>query len=131
MLNWLRRLMYGRYGSDQLCYGLLGVSLFLLLLERMTHWYLLGTLSFLLLVVCYLRMFSRNISRRYEENQKFLRLWSPIEANLRSFWRMLSGSSTYRFFKCPSCGQKVRVPKNRGKISITCPKCGLSFIKKT
>ncbi|MCD7981014.1 MAG: zinc-ribbon domain-containing protein [Clostridiales bacterium] len=37
----------------------------------------------------------------------------------------------YKFYMCPHCSQKVRVPKGKGRIEITCPKCRTTFIKTT
>lgn len=41
-----------------------------------------------------------------------------------------AGSTTdsqYCIFVCPSCGQKIRIPKGHGKIMIHCRKCGKEF----
>ena len=77
-MNWLRRMMYGRYGSDQLNVAMLVLSIALLLVSRLLRIRIFYWFSFILLVLCYLRMFSRNITRRHEENQKFLRNWFPM-----------------------------------------------------
>ena len=37
----------------------------------------------------------------------------------------------HRYFDCPKCHQMVRVPRGKGKISITCPRCREKFVKKT
>ena len=63
-MNWLRRMMYGRYGSDQLNVAMLVLSIALLLVSRLLRIRIFYWLSFILLVLCYLRMFSRNITRR-------------------------------------------------------------------
>ena len=64
-------------------------------------------------------MFSRNTYARYEENRKFLRFFDRLK------------DREHRYFSCPKCQQPVRVPRGKGKIAITCPKCREKFIKKT
>ena len=96
------------------------------------HLYRLGYLfSFLLAVWCIWRIFSRNISRRYAENQKFMQVFSPVQNMIVSKISGARDLKTHRHFRCPSCKQKIRVPRGRGKIQITCPKCGQEFIKKS
>ncbi|MEM1483261.1 hypothetical protein V6615_00125 [Oscillospiraceae bacterium PP1C4] len=130
-MNWLRRIMAGRYGTDQLSFAMLACCLLLMVLDRITGWRIFWVAEFAMLVLGNLRIFSRNISRRYQENQKFMQLWRPVQARLISTVDILKDSKTHRHFKCPSCGQKLRVPKGKGKISITCTSCRSQFVKKT
>lgn len=116
------RFMQGRYGMDDLGRFSMIVILVLMVLSMIFQSGLMNLMVCAGLVYVYYRAFSRNISKRYGENQKFL----AFRDNLRS--RKIS---TVRVFKCPTCGQKVRVPKGKGKISIHCPKCNTDFIKRT
>ena len=79
----------------------------------------------------YFRMFSRNISRRSAENQKYMKIHYKFMSKFNKIRARIKDSKTHRIFKCPSCGQKIRVPKGKGRISIKCPKCRIEFIKKT
>lgn len=92
---------------------------------------IINLLFWVLIIHMYFRVFSRNINKRYEENQKFanLRYRMVVERNRRKKERAQSG--TYKFFSCPTCNQRVRVPKGRGKICITCPKCRTEFTKRS
>ena len=74
---------------------------------------------------------SRNVSKRYEENQRYLNAKYRAVVKKNNLKKRWAQRSTYRFFKCPQCKQTVRVPKGRGKICITCPKCKTEFIKKS
>ena len=65
------------------------------------------------------RCFSRNTYQRYRENRKYLMLLDRIK------------DREHRYFECPKCRQPVRVPRGKGKISITCPKCKEKFVKNT
>ena len=130
MRDWFRRLMMGRYGVDQLTWVLLALSLLLSLCGSIFRSNVLGILCWAVLVVCYLRIFSRNIYARQQENQKLLQFWWKLK-NGRSKRPSREQRKNYKVFSCPTCKQKLRVPRGKGKISISCPKCGRSFIKKT
>ncbi len=130
MRDWFRRLMMGRYGVDQLTWVLLVLSLLLSLCGSIFRVQLLGILCWAVLVVCYLRIFSRNIYARQLENQRFMQFWWKLK-NGRSQRPSREQRKNYKVFSCPTCKQKLRVPRGKGKISISCPKCGRSFIKKT
>ena len=136
MRKWLAKLMVGRYGVDPLTNFLLIVSMVILLVATLlvrnsaVH-SVLFTLAVALLVIGYYRIFSRKTSKRYEENQKYLRLRNRLTGRLRELRDRLRQSRTHRFFKCPECGVTVRVPKGKGKIKITCPKCRATFVKNT
>ncbi len=135
-MNWLRRMMYGRYGNDSLGYFLFGIYLLLFVLQFIFRSTVMGPvlvmLSYLVIILYFFRCFSRNIYKRQEENRKFLKTWNPVK-NYFKFCRMRvkERSGTKKLYRCPKCHQIIRVPKGRGKIAISCPKCRFEFIKKT
>ena len=117
----IRKWMYGRYGSDQLNMLLLVLAVILSLTNTILTYALrtstvyrgiiapiLSLLMYGLLILAMVRMFSRNLSRRERENRRFLQLWMRLR------------DRNNRYFRCPSCGQTVRVPKHRGKLCIRC-----------
>ena len=130
MRDWFRRLMMGRYGVDQLTWVLLVLALVLPLCGSIFQIGFLGLLCWVVLFFCYFRIFSRNIYARQMENQKLMRLWYRLK-NKKANRPTAQERKNYRVFVCPTCKQKLRVPRGKGKISITCPKCATSFIKKT
>ena len=130
-MNFFRRFMMGRYGSDQLNNAFLVLGLVLCVIEWLTRWAWLGIFIFALLILCYFRMLSRDIPARYAENQKFMRWWGPVSGRLRDARLRFADRKTHRYFKCPQCKKRLRVPKGRGKISITCPQCHAQFVRKT
>ena len=91
----------------------------------------LDTLGYGLLIWAIVRSLSRNVYARRRENDRFLRYWWPVRTKLSGFFRRLKCSKTHKFFKCPGCGNMLRVPKGKGKIEITCPRCGERFRRKT
>lgn len=130
-MNWLKKLMAGRYGVDQLSITLLIVYLPLSLVAQFSRFKLLDLIALAPLVVCYFRIFSRNIAKRRDENRKFLVWWYPIKNGFSHKINRLKDRKTHRYYKCPSCKQKVRVPRGKGKIRITCPQCKAGFVKRT
>ena len=130
-MNYLRNFMAGRYGPDQLNTALIIVSIAVSLIARLISFSVLVYLSYLLLLLAVFRMLSRNIPRRRAENDRFLRYWSPFKQKCKRFFDKLKNRKTHKFFKCPSCKNTLRVPRGKGRLQITCPKCGERFIKKT
>ncbi|WP_242844301.1 intracellular growth attenuator family protein [Candidatus Soleaferrea massiliensis] len=130
MMNWLRRFMMGRYGADQLSFALLILYFVLTLVSQTIRWPYLMLIALLPIAWCFFRMLSRNVQKRYAENLVFLKFWNPVKGWFsRHFGRMRD--KTHRYYRCPQCSQQLRVPKGRGKIEISCPKCHTKFIKKT
>ena len=82
-------------------------------------------------IYCYFRIFSRNVQKRYAENQAYLMKTYKIRnwfQNQKNIWQQ---RKVYHIYTCPSCKQKIRIPKGKGKIEVRCPKCGTTFIKKS
>ena len=126
-----RKFMIGRYGVDSLSKFMLGTAVVLLVFAMGFRNNFLNTLACLLVFLCYFRMFSRNYQKRAEENQKFLELKGKAATFLKREKEYFEQRKTHHIYKCPSCKQKIRVPKGKGKICITCPKCHTEFIKKS
>lgn len=126
----LQRFMWGRYGNDRFNQFLMIVALVCLTLSffGLRIFYVL---ALALLIYVYYRMFSKNLSKRSAENQWYLRK----EMKVRRWWQQkkkaFAQRKEYRIYKCPKCGQKLRVPRGKGKIAIRCRKCGEEFIRKT
>lgn len=119
----IRRFMMGRYGTDKLNMTILLVGLAASLLSVFVRLPLVNLLlvlfSYSLMGWALFRMLSRNTYKRYQENRKYLMLIQRFK------------DREHRYFDCPRCRQQVRVPRKKGKISITCPKCREKFIRKT
>lgn len=119
----ISRFMQGRYGTDKLNTAILiaGVACcFLPILIPVVQVKLAFTLvSYVLMGWAIFRMCSRNTYKRYQENRKYLRFMERLKDRQN------------KYFDCPRCRQTVRVPRKKGKVSITCPKCGEKFIRKT
>lgn len=81
--------------------------------------------------LCIFRTFSKNITKRSMENYKFAMFMSPVYSWFKRLQRSIRDSKTHKYYKCPSCKATLRLPKGKGKILITCPKCRNEFTKKT
>ncbi len=142
------RFMYGRYGFDEMGRFLLYSAILLVLFSSLFRWTALYYISLILLIVSYFRIFSKNVYKRSYENDKYLAVKAKIlEAFKRAFGMKKNEDGTYssgcncykgdndrkkyKIFKCPACKQKLRVPRGKGKIQITCRRCGKEFVKKT
>ena len=119
----LQNFMRGRYGSDKLNTFLLIVgvitSILSMLFGNEIVSFVLTLIAYFLMGLVIFRMLSRNTYQRYQENRKYLRFWERLK------------DKEHKHFDCPRCRQPVRVPRKKGKIAITCPKCKEKFIRKT
>ena len=119
----LRRFMEGRYGSDKLNSAILGAALVMVILALFIRSALpnliLHGISYALMFWSIFRSLSRNTYKRYQENRKVLKCVDRIR------------DRDHRYFDCPKCQQTVRVPRGKGKIAITCPRCREKFVRKS
>ncbi|MCI8317672.1 MAG: hypothetical protein HFG96_03980 [Lachnospiraceae bacterium] len=123
--------MSGRYGADQLSRFMLGVCVVCIVLNLFTHIRGFYLLSLVLIGICYFRMLSRNFAKRSAENEKYLNIVWKIKRKFQQTKNRVVQSKDFHIYKCPSCGQKIRIPRGKGKICITCPKCRQEFEKKS
>lgn len=116
----IRRFMSGRNGVDTLAWSLCILGIVLNLIGTFARLPLFTLLAYVPLILSMMRIFSRDTVRRYQENQRFLQMFQRIR-----------GRKDHCYFKCPACKTRVRVPRGKGKIRISCPACRETFIKKT
>lgn len=129
--NWLQRFMQGRYGGDQFTFGLLIGYFCFTMLGSFFKVQLLSYIGVLLLVYCWFRILSRNTYKRSLENTKFLHIISPMRSWFHLQQKKFADRNIYKYYKCPKCKQQLRVPKGKGQVVITCPKCKTKFEKYT
>lgn len=130
------RFMQGRNGVDQFARFTMGVALAAIVLTLFTGTRsgigaFLDLFGMAAIVYTYFRIFSKNISKRYQENQKYLQMTDKLRARFRKEKRMMSQRKDYHIYSCPGCGQKIRIPRGGfKKVEIECPKCHTKFIKR-
>ena len=119
----LRRFMEGRYGNDKLNNAILGVALFFVILALFIRNPLIDLIvhgiAYVLMFWMIFRSLSRNTYKRYQENRRYLQFFGRMK------------DRDHRYFDCPKCRQMVRVPRGKGKIAISCPRCKEKFVRKS
>ncbi|MBQ7149255.1 MAG: zf-TFIIB domain-containing protein [Pseudobutyrivibrio sp.] len=131
----------GRTGVDALGRTVTWVALILMFLTTFTHSNTVYLLSMACLAYSIWRMLSKNYQKRYNENQLFLQktvkiraFFSKLVPNIKNKVARMKFDANqrkvYAIFKCPSCKQKLRAPRGRGKIEVTCSKCHTVFVKR-
>lgn len=126
----IRQFMVGRYGIDQLSQALTALFYILLILWLIFRNGFFAILSFIVVIYNYYRMFSKNFSKRYNENRIFTNMMSPVYNFIDKMKKKLNikkRDRNYKYFKCKNCKQELRIPRGKGKVTITCPKCKHSF----
>ena len=126
----IRSFMMGRYGGDELNVFLIILSCILMFLSRFVLFPVLYPISLILTGICFFRVFSRNISKRFNERIKFLGIKNKITGWFKVRRDAFKNRKTHKYFRCSKCRTSIRVPRGVGKIEVTCPKCKFKFIKK-
>ena len=125
-----QRLMAGRHGADELSMALLIAGLALSIIGSFTRLGLLALLSMALYIYAMFRMFSRDHQKRYAENQKYLSMMHGGSGSVRQFIVRLKNIRKYKYFKCPQCHARLRLPRKVGEVTVTCGKCRHAFKQK-
>lgn len=126
----IQKFFYGRNGFDDLAKLFLILSVIVFLVYGFwpkDQWFIklmLSLISYLLMIYAYFRIFSKKIYKRVQENKKYLGFVSINKAK----WKH---RKTHKFYRCPKCKTWLRVPRGKGKITITCVKCATKIDKKT
>ena len=128
-IKWyLQKFMIGRNGRDELQTISLWIAIIFMVLSpmvtRLVKFPLIDALAYGLVLYSIFRFCSKDVYKRREENQKFLR-------EVEFFKLRRSVRKTHKIYRCKGCGRKIRIPKGRGKVEITCPLCGKKFIRRT
>ena len=126
----VRNFMTGRHGADELSFAILIGGIIVYIISSISG---LGILSLLGTVAyCWslFRMFSRNNEKRYQENQKYLDFRKNFSTNTKQAWIRLKNSKQYKYFKCPQCQSRLRLPRKVGEVTVTCGKCKHAFKQK-
>ena len=126
----IARFMSGRYGADQLSYAMVFTALVLTVIGSIARVTLLTLLADALLIVMFVRMFSKNRYQRAHANQVFLERTQGIRRAVTEWMNRMKNSKKYRYFTCPKCRTRLRVPRGVGNVTITCKHCGEKFDKK-
>ena len=119
--------MAGRYGIDRLYYFLLAICFILIVINIFASSYVISIIESALFIYAIYRVMSRNIYKRQQENEKFIKLADRPKKfiNLQKCKKRDKGTHVYR--KCPSCKNNLRLPKEKGEHTVVCPCCKHRF----
>lgn len=120
---WLR----GRNGSDELSVFSIAVALLLVLLNMFVNSIILSVIALVLVAYAWWRMSSKDLESRENENGVFLEFIGPMRTWLQNPAQAVGEARAYKHLKCPECGQRVRVPRGKGRVRVSCPKCHNKF----
>lgn len=132
--NWQRNIQrsaaewsYGRNGTDELGSAVANLAIVIIFVDLFinTHW--LNWVGLVLITYAWFRISSKNITARARENEAAIKKAGPVVHFLANPLATIKENKEYVHLACPSCGQKVRIPRGKGKVRITCPKCHTRF----
>ena len=126
----VREFLFGRNGLDRLNLALLIIYVVISAIASFSPSIFIRLIPFVFLGLAAFRFFSRNLAARHRENDIFISFWSPLTIKIKKWYARIS-DTTHKYYKCPKCRRKLRVPKFRGKIEIVCPECGSKFVRNT
>lgn len=122
--------MQGRYGGDKLSLTLLIAGIVFSMLTSFTQIGIFYYIGLAVYLNALFRMFSRNTAKRAAENQKFLAFFGKLNREIRQFFVRLKNSKKYKYFRCPQCRARLRLPRKVGEVTVTCSKCKNQFRQK-
>lgn len=131
MLQKFLRFMQNRYGIDDLSKFMMGLTFVLAVVNLFVRNNMISAIIWIIIILIYFRMFSKNRYKRYQENQIFLKYMGPIQNKIKKEINLMKLRKEYHIYTCPTCKQKIKIPRGKGKIAVRCPKCRTEFIKKS
>ncbi|AMC92581.1 hypothetical protein AOC36_00800 [Erysipelothrix larvae] len=127
----LQSFMKGRYGPDILSRDLTWLALALILANIFIRFQYMPVIVLVIILIGYLRMFSKNYSKRYNENRIYMNARVKITRPIGKFFKRIKDLPKYKYLKCPNCKREMRVPRGKKQIVVTCPQCRTKFDAKS
>lgn len=131
MLQKVLRFLQERYGIDDLSKLMMGIVFILAVINMFFRLPVLSAFIWAVIILIYFRMFSKNKYKRYQENQLYLKYMGPFQNWIRKQINIIKLRKDYHIYTCPTCKQKIKIPRGKGRIAVRCPKCRTEFIKKS
>ena len=135
-------MFHGRYGMDRLNRAISFATIPLLILSFLIrNPYINSAISglvFVLLIISIYRMFSRNFSARQKELHQYtmfagkFRAWGMrVRNKFQNRTNEIKDRKHFKLLNCPQCMQRLRVPRGKGRLRVTCTRCGNKFETKS
>ena len=99
----IQSFMRNRYGMDDLNFALMFLYFIIWLFNLFFRNQIVSYIILMLIVIIFFNIIKRNLSRK----------------------------DNHYYAICRNCRQTLRLPKGKGNIEVTCPKCGYHFDKRT
>lgn len=133
----LREIMSIRCGLDELNNFIMLIGFIFITIALFSRHWIFTVIGALLVVLCYARVFSKNLEKRQKENAFYMKYMGNVVKVVRRYklgikmWYKSLKDAEYLYFVCSGCGQVIRIPKGKNKVSVRCPKCSKTFVKKS
>ena len=119
--------MIGRYGLDRLYYFLLAICFAIIVVNIFVNSLILSLMESALFAYAIFRVLSRNIYKRQQENEKFIKFIDKPKKFINLQKCKVRDRETHVYRKCPACKNNLRLPKQKGKHTVVCPCCKNRF----
>lgn len=133
----MRDVMSRRCGLDELNNFIILIGFIFILISLFSKKWVFTLLGAFFVILCYVRVFSKKLDKRRKENDFYMRYMGRvvevvqyIKLCVRMKVKTIKDEE-YAYFVCSTCKQIVRVPKGKNKVNIRCPKCNMTFIRRT
>jgi DNA-directed RNA polymerase subunit RPC12/RpoP len=123
--------MNGRYGMDEFSKALMIAGIIFGALANFIGGRITASVGLALIAFGALRPLSKEIENRQKEYRWYIHVKQTIQTKYHRLKNKQVQRKRFKIYKCPECKQKVRVPRGRKKIRITCPTCKHQFVKKS
>lgn len=130
--NWVIIFMRDRYGRfDSLNQFLLALGLIIFMLNIRHNFWVVNSIAMLIIIGAYYRFLSKNSYQRVKEATAFIRFKKMIQYKTKILFKRINDWRRFAYFECPECHQKLRAPRGKGNIKVTCSNCHHQFVTKT
>ncbi len=133
----MKEVMSHRCGLDELNNFIMLIGFIFIVTALLSHKWIFTLIGAVFVVLCYIRVFSQKLEKRKKENDIYMKYMGSV-VRKAAHWKLCLkmkiksiGNAEYAYFVCSKCGQVIRIPKGKNKVSIRCPKCNETFIKRT
>lgn len=123
--------MQGRYGVDILGRDLVWISMAVLIISMFVQIPVLRYFPIAIIAICYYRIFSKNFSKRYNENRVYANFRNKLVKSVKRFFKRIKDFPKYKYIRCAQCQQQLRLPRGKKNIEVSCPKCHHHFDART
>lgn len=133
-MQWISKLLFymkGRYGYDEFSKVLILSGLVLGIVSNFSNGIFLNIIGLAAIAFGALRIVSKEKENRRKELQKYIKVKGSVTSKYTKARNRWVQRKAFKITKCPNCKQKIRIPRGRKKIRVTCPSCKEKFVKKT